>query len=491
MDVVTLPVPQLGNRCHLVHDRGLGLVVDPPRDHTIVEQAAAEAGVEIVAVADTHVHNDYVSGAPLLARRHGADYLVAADESVSSPHVGVRGGDVLAVGSLRVEVIDSPGHTDHHQAFLVGTGHGRSALLSGGSLLHGTVGRTDLISPERTLGLARAQWASARTLASLPPVDAAAADARVRQLLRRRQHRQRRRRPGDPRSPARHQPGPHDQPRELRGPAGRGLRTGPHLLRPHARAQPGRPRRRGPRGRAARHRRAGHRRDPLGPLGHRRARPGPLRRRPPGRHRQPRALRPVRDVRRMAGAVAGRHRAAGRRPARTSRSPCATSPGSASKASRTHTLAADQALPATYRRARWEDLRALADAAGAARRPTARRVRRGAPARARSTSRCTSSTTGSASVPAGEVWVYCRSGFRAGAAASILQRAGRAVVHLDDEWTRVPRSRSRSPGPWPPDAARRPGRAQYPVAPGARCPLTMGAARGASQPCPGSRGDVT
>jgi hypothetical protein len=53
MDVVTLPIPQLGNRCHVVHDRGLGLVVDPPRDHTIVEQAAAEAGVEIVAVADT------------------------------------------------------------------------------------------------------------------------------------------------------------------------------------------------------------------------------------------------------------------------------------------------------------------------------------------------------------------------------------------------------------------------------------------------------
>ncbi len=51
----------------------------------------------------------------------------------------------------------------------MGVGHGPSALLSGGSLLHGTVGRTDLISPERTLGLARAQWASARALAALPP----------------------------------------------------------------------------------------------------------------------------------------------------------------------------------------------------------------------------------------------------------------------------------------------------------------------------------
>ena len=169
MDVVTIPVPQLGNRCHLVHHRGQALVVDPPRDHTLVEQAAVDARVEIVAVADTHVHNDYVSGAPLLARRHGADYLVAAEEAVSTPHVGIRGGDVLAVGGLRVEVVDSPGHTDHHQAFLVTAGSGPAALLSGGSLLHGTVGRTDLIAPERTLGLARAQWASARSLASLPP----------------------------------------------------------------------------------------------------------------------------------------------------------------------------------------------------------------------------------------------------------------------------------------------------------------------------------
>ena len=46
MDVVTLPVPQLGNRCHLVHDGRLGLVVDPPRDHTLVEQAAADTSDE-------------------------------------------------------------------------------------------------------------------------------------------------------------------------------------------------------------------------------------------------------------------------------------------------------------------------------------------------------------------------------------------------------------------------------------------------------------
>ena len=168
MQIVTLPLPQLGNRCHLLHDGHVGLVVDPPRDQTVVERAAEEAGVVVAAVADTHVHNDYVSGAPLLARRHGADYLVAAAEALAVPHVGVRSGDEVEVGDLRLEVLHAPGHTEHHQAFLVGDGTGPRALLSGGSLLHGTVGRTDLVAPERTVDLARAQWSTARRLAELP-----------------------------------------------------------------------------------------------------------------------------------------------------------------------------------------------------------------------------------------------------------------------------------------------------------------------------------
>ena len=168
MQIVPIALPQLGNRCHLLHDGSRALVVDPPRDHVVVEEAAARAGVEIAAVADTHVHNDYVSGAPLLAGRHGAAYLVSAAERVAVPHEGIRGGDVVEVGSLRVDVLAAPGHTEHHQAFLVQDRAGAGALLSGGSLLHGTVGRTDLVAPDRSAGLARAQWATARRLAELP-----------------------------------------------------------------------------------------------------------------------------------------------------------------------------------------------------------------------------------------------------------------------------------------------------------------------------------
>ena len=109
MHVITLEVAELGNRCHLVHDGAVALVVDPPRDLGPVERAAEEAGVEIAAVADTHVHNDYLSGALGLARRHGADYLLSAAERVDFERVGVRDGEVVRVGQPRRPRARHPG----------------------------------------------------------------------------------------------------------------------------------------------------------------------------------------------------------------------------------------------------------------------------------------------------------------------------------------------------------------------------------------------
>jgi hydroxyacylglutathione hydrolase len=162
MPVVIIEVPALGNRSHLVHDGTVAVAVDPPRDVAAVERAAEAAGVDLVAVADTHVHNDYVSGGLTLSRRHGADYLLAADEPVSFERVGVRGGNTLTYGAVRLEVLATPGHTRHHQSFLVRVPDEPAALLSGGSLILGTVGRTDLVDHRLALHLAGLQWDSAR-----------------------------------------------------------------------------------------------------------------------------------------------------------------------------------------------------------------------------------------------------------------------------------------------------------------------------------------
>ncbi len=151
--------------------------------------------MDIVAVAETHIHNDYVSGGLRLSNRHGAEYLVAADEEVEFDRIGVHDNETLAFGDIDLRVIATPGHTPLHVAYLAsdaGDADGVSALFSGGSLLHGTVGRTDLVDPALSTALARAQWLSARRLGALPgrprciPPTASAASAPARRRRRRR-----------------------------------------------------------------------------------------------------------------------------------------------------------------------------------------------------------------------------------------------------------------------------------------------------------------
>ncbi len=73
----------------------------------------------ITHIAETHVHNDYVSGGLTLARVNGATYLHAADEALSFDHLGVRDGDRFKVGRLRVTVSATPDHTPHHLSDIV------------------------------------------------------------------------------------------------------------------------------------------------------------------------------------------------------------------------------------------------------------------------------------------------------------------------------------------------------------------------------------
>nr|WP_203551303.1 hypothetical protein [Actinospica acidiphila] len=95
--VDTIEVPGLGNRGYLAGGTRTAVAVDPPRDIDRVIAAAARRGVRIAYVAETHVHNDYVTGGLELARLTGASYLVPADARVSFPRVPVRDGDLTAV----------------------------------------------------------------------------------------------------------------------------------------------------------------------------------------------------------------------------------------------------------------------------------------------------------------------------------------------------------------------------------------------------------
>jgi hydroxyacylglutathione hydrolase len=172
VEIITIETPSLGDRTYLAHDGTSALVVDPQRDLDRLLAAADEAGVAITHVAETHLHNDYVSGGLVLARITGATYLHAADEDVRFDHTPVSDGDAFDVGGLHVQVVHTPGHTPHHLSYVVRSDGEPPAVFTGGSLLHGTVGRTDLVSTELTDELTRAQFRSARRLADDLPDDA-------------------------------------------------------------------------------------------------------------------------------------------------------------------------------------------------------------------------------------------------------------------------------------------------------------------------------
>lgn len=173
MRVTVIETPDLGDRSYVVSDATCAVVVDPQRDVDRVEAVLAELGVPVVLVLETHLHNDYVTGGLVLARSAGADYVVAARDEVAFDRRGVRDRDVLTAGTMTVRVVETPGHTDTHVSYVIGDGTGPDAVFSGGSLLYGSVGRTDLLGADRTDELTRKQWHSARRLTELLEDDVA------------------------------------------------------------------------------------------------------------------------------------------------------------------------------------------------------------------------------------------------------------------------------------------------------------------------------
>ena len=164
MDVIVIETPQLGDRSYLIHDGETALVIDAQRDIDRVESAVENAGVKLTHVAETHMHNDYITGGLVLAQKHGADYLVNGADDVSFDRSPIADGQTVRVGQMSVKAVATPGHTHNHLSFVVAHGE-KQAVFSGGGVLYGSVGRTDLLGSEHTVGLTHDQWASARRLA--------------------------------------------------------------------------------------------------------------------------------------------------------------------------------------------------------------------------------------------------------------------------------------------------------------------------------------
>jgi glyoxylase-like metal-dependent hydrolase (beta-lactamase superfamily II)/rhodanese-related sulfurtransferase len=169
-EVVTIETPGLGDRSYLIHDGESAAVVDPQRDVDRVLLVAEAASVRITHVLETHIHNDYVTGGLALARATGAAYVVAAAEDVDFSRTAVGDGDQITAGSLTLTAVATPGHTPGHLSYVLSAPTaGQVAVFTGGSMLFGAVGRTDLIGADQTERLTRAQYRSVRRLAGQLP----------------------------------------------------------------------------------------------------------------------------------------------------------------------------------------------------------------------------------------------------------------------------------------------------------------------------------
>ena len=168
LKVINIDTPTLGDRSYLAHDGKFAVVIDPQRDIDRVKTLLAQEGVELGAVVETHMHSDYVSGGLVLAQEYSAPYFVSQDDPVNFTRSAVADSQVIPIGSFALQALHTPGHTFTHLSYVLMEGQDAArAVFTGGSLLHGSTGRPDLLGPDNAAILARLQHSSAHRLAEL------------------------------------------------------------------------------------------------------------------------------------------------------------------------------------------------------------------------------------------------------------------------------------------------------------------------------------
>jgi glyoxylase-like metal-dependent hydrolase (beta-lactamase superfamily II) len=132
---------------YMLASEGEAVVVDPQRDVDIYLKAAEQHGVKIKHIFETHLHADFVSGHKELAARTGAKIYIGPNGGAKLSHTEVHDGFEVRIGKVRINVLETPGHTPESICLVV-TDEEKSpnpwAVLTGDTLFLGDVGRPDL-----------------------------------------------------------------------------------------------------------------------------------------------------------------------------------------------------------------------------------------------------------------------------------------------------------------------------------------------------------
>lgn len=151
---------------YLIVSSGRAMIVDPPRDPGPILEAMKNAGGTLDSVADTHVHADYVSGAPALSREsgvpyylHPADNVYPYDESPGQLDIRpLRDGISIPLGRAAIGIVHTPGHSPGSVTLRLGS----DAAFTGDFLFVSSLGRPDIA--DRTEEWSRLLWKSVQSV---------------------------------------------------------------------------------------------------------------------------------------------------------------------------------------------------------------------------------------------------------------------------------------------------------------------------------------
>ncbi len=155
---------------YLVAGQTKAVVIDPKRDIEDYIKKAKELNVKIEAILITHLHADFIGGHYELAEKTGAKLYLPAKQKSKREHIPVKEGDTIQIENIKIDVLDTPGHTPEHVSYVftdLVRGDEPTAVFTGDTLFVGDVGRPDLF-PDKKDELAEALYNSLQKLMKLP-----------------------------------------------------------------------------------------------------------------------------------------------------------------------------------------------------------------------------------------------------------------------------------------------------------------------------------